>query len=206
MKIAVIVIGSLAVLILTVLVIGALLPKHHIATRSATFRAKPERLFALISGPPTWRPDVKKYEVVANPGGGEMWQETDSRLTFSAGWLTYTGPEPSGGSTKYLNVQNATVSFSFNGTGFTLYRIIGTNRGMMEVCIDGVCQQVNNYAASTVWASPVSFNGYASAVHTVTIAANPKATGGFTRTVEIVTDNKDQPSVIVQVTAKVTEK
>ena len=78
MKIAVIVIGSLAVLILTVLVIGALLPKHHIATRSATFRAKPERLFALISGPPTWRPDVKKYEVVANPGGGEMWQETDS--------------------------------------------------------------------------------------------------------------------------------
>ena len=56
MKIAVIVIGSLAVLILTVLVIGALLPKHHIATRSATFRAKPERLFALISGPPTWRP------------------------------------------------------------------------------------------------------------------------------------------------------
>ncbi len=46
----------------------------------------------------------------------------------------------------------------------------------------------------------------AQAVHTVTIAANPKATGGFTRTVEIVTDNKDQPTVIVQVTAKVVEK
>ena len=44
------------------------------------------------------------------------------------------------------------------------------------------------------------------AVHTVTIAASPKATGGFARTVEIVTDNKDQPSVIVQVTAKVVEK
>jgi len=40
-------------------------------------------------------------------------------------------------------------------------------------------------------------------VHTVVIAANPKATGGFTRTVEIVTDNKEQPKVIVQVTAKV---
>jgi hypothetical protein len=78
MKIAVIVIGILALLILTPLVVGALLPKHHIATRSATFRAKPEQLFALISGPPTWRPDVKKYEVVANPGGPEMWRETDS--------------------------------------------------------------------------------------------------------------------------------
>ena len=44
------------------------------------------------------------------------------------------------------------------------------------------------------------------AVHTLTFAASPKAAGGFTRTVEIVTDNKDQPSVIVQVTAKVVEK
>lgn len=46
----------------------------------------------------------------------------------------------------------------------------------------------------------------AQAVHTVTIAANPKATGGFTRKLEIVTDNKEQPTVIVPVTAKVTEK
>jgi hypothetical protein len=46
----------------------------------------------------------------------------------------------------------------------------------------------------------------AQAVHTLTIAASPRAAGGFTRTVEIVTDNKDQPSVIVPVTAKVVEK
>jgi len=78
MKIVLIVVGSLALLILSVFVIGALLPKHHIATRSAMFHAKPEQLFALISGPPTWRPDVKKYEVVPNAGGPEIWRETDS--------------------------------------------------------------------------------------------------------------------------------
>src|SRR5215813_4362351 len=78
MKIVLIVVSSLAVLILTVFVVGALLPKHHIATRSATFRAKPEQLFALIAGPPTWRPEVKRYEVVPNPAGPEMWRETDS--------------------------------------------------------------------------------------------------------------------------------
>lgn len=43
-------------------------------------------------------------------------------------------------------------------------------------------------------------------VHTVVIAANPSAAGGFARTVELVTDNKDQPSVIVPVTAKVLNK
>jgi uncharacterized protein YaaQ len=46
----------------------------------------------------------------------------------------------------------------------------------------------------------------ASEVHTIVVAANPKATGGFTRMVEIVTDDKDQPKLIIPVTAKVVEK
>jgi hypothetical protein len=46
----------------------------------------------------------------------------------------------------------------------------------------------------------------ASPIHTITLAANPKALGGFTRTVEIITDNKDQPKVIIPVTAKVVQR
>jgi hypothetical protein len=46
----------------------------------------------------------------------------------------------------------------------------------------------------------------ASAVHTITLAAIPKSPGGFSRMVEILTDNKDQPKVIIPVTAKVVEK
>jgi len=46
----------------------------------------------------------------------------------------------------------------------------------------------------------------AQASHTVTITMNPKAKGGVSRMVEIVTDNKEQPLVIVPVTAKVVEK
>lgn len=39
----------------------------------------------------------------------------------------------------------------------------------------------------------------ASAVHTITVAANPKLTGGFARKVEIVTDSKEQPRVVIPV-------
>jgi len=46
----------------------------------------------------------------------------------------------------------------------------------------------------------------AQATHTVTILMNPKSMGGVKRLVEIVTDNKEQPTVIVPVTAKVVEK
>ncbi len=53
----------------------------------------------------------------------------------------------------------------------------------------------------------VKVNGDAAQpTHTLTIAASPKAAGGFARTVEIMTDNKDQPSIVVPVTAKVVEK
>ena len=44
----------------------------------------------------------------------------------------------------------------------------------------------------------------AKAVHVLTLSANPKLLGGFARTVEIVTDNKDQPKIIIPVAAKVT--
>jgi hypothetical protein len=46
----------------------------------------------------------------------------------------------------------------------------------------------------------------ASQTHTLVFAANPKTVGGFTRMVEIMTDNKDQPKVIIPVTAKVLQK
>jgi len=44
------------------------------------------------------------------------------------------------------------------------------------------------------------------AVHTVVISAKPKAAGGLSGKLEIVTDNKDQPTIIVPLTGKVVEK
>jgi Protein of unknown function (DUF1573) len=46
----------------------------------------------------------------------------------------------------------------------------------------------------------------ARASHTLTFAVKPSGKGDVSRKVVIVTDNKDQPSVIVPVSAKVTEK
>jgi hypothetical protein len=40
-------------------------------------------------------------------------------------------------------------------------------------------------------------------VHVITLSVNPKLLGGFARNVEIFTDNQEQPTVVVPVTAKV---
>jgi Polyketide cyclase / dehydrase and lipid transport len=43
-----------------ILVVGSMLPKGHLVSRKIVVPAKPDPLFALISGPPDWR--AVKYE------------------------------------------------------------------------------------------------------------------------------------------------
>jgi len=76
MKIVLIVLGVLLLLVMGVVVIGAVLPKRHVAARSATFKASPEKLFALIVGNQDWRPDVKSCELIAADGGKQFQRET----------------------------------------------------------------------------------------------------------------------------------
>jgi hypothetical protein len=76
MKIVILLAGCLVLLIVAVVAIGLLLPRRHTASSSATFRATPEQIFALISGTQAWRPEVAKFEIVSGSGGRELQQET----------------------------------------------------------------------------------------------------------------------------------
>jgi hypothetical protein len=75
MKIALIVAGVLVLLVLVVVGIGALLPKRHVVSRSAVLKASPEKLYALIAGDQSWRPDVKACELFTE-GGRQFQRET----------------------------------------------------------------------------------------------------------------------------------
>jgi hypothetical protein len=63
-------------IILAISVIGSLLPKRHVVSRSASYRATPEHLFSLIAGPQSWRPDVLRWEAVPDANGRELMRET----------------------------------------------------------------------------------------------------------------------------------
>lgn len=67
--------AGLAVVVIPAIVvlIGASLPKAHVASRSMTLSAPPAAVFALIAGPSDWR--GMKYELIGqNP---LKWRETD---------------------------------------------------------------------------------------------------------------------------------
>ena len=125
MKIVLLGVTSILVVVIAAVVIvagvGALLPKRHVVSRSATYRATPEQLFALISGPQSWRPDVLRSETVAGPEGQALLREStrdgntmtyeafaanpptsigrrlvDKNLPFSGSWVYSLSPSVSG--------------------------------------------------------------------------------------------------------------
>jgi hypothetical protein len=69
-----ILVGAIALVAL----LGSQLPVQHSVSRTAEFRQSPQQLWDLISGPPTWRPDVQRYEVLSLENGHRTWREYGS--------------------------------------------------------------------------------------------------------------------------------
>lgn len=68
---------GLATVVAMVALTGALLPQSHVATCSARFRQKPEALYAVIAGPPDWRPEVSRWEELTAENGAKRVREYD---------------------------------------------------------------------------------------------------------------------------------
>ncbi len=80
----VLVLGGFVVLMA---IFGASLPVKHTATRTASFKASPQQVWDLISGPPNWRPEVTLYEELPPVDGHRMWIEYGkggSKMTYEA--------------------------------------------------------------------------------------------------------------------------
>jgi hypothetical protein len=64
--------------VLVVMIVGALLPKGHIAARRARFSAPPDQVFAIISdvgGTAAWRADVSRVDMLPLDDGKTMFRE-----------------------------------------------------------------------------------------------------------------------------------
>jgi len=79
--------GSLAALIVLVLIAGYSLPVQHVAARSVELRAPPQRVWQTITdveSMPQWRSGLKSVDIVGQTSAGPKWREVsgDGTITF----------------------------------------------------------------------------------------------------------------------------
>lgn len=85
LRVAILVAGALAVLVLIIVTIGYALPVAHVASRETTFAASPDRVFAALQDVerfPSWRSDVKTVSIVAR-APRLRWQEDGRNGTIT---------------------------------------------------------------------------------------------------------------------------
>lgn len=121
--------GGLAIVIIpaVVVLIGAALPKEHIASRKIQIFATPDEVFALIAGPSNWR--GVRYELLAQ--SPLKWREdgityerletsppkrlvnriADPNLPFGGSWIYEI--EPAGDGTELTITEHGVVSNPF---------------------------------------------------------------------------------------------
>jgi hypothetical protein len=76
------ILAALGALILAGILVGSMLPRKHVASKTAAFRQTPEAIWKLlveVEAGPAWRPGVKKAERLEDRYGNLTWRETDQR-------------------------------------------------------------------------------------------------------------------------------
>ena len=120
--------------------------------------------------------DVIGSLVQADPptmAGVTSYQETDTRIVYTPGWISGSSTVLSGGTMKYTATAGARAYVAFDGTEITLIGNKAKAYGTMRVTLDGgTPQTVSLYSSSTFYQQPVwSVTGLSSGPHTVVIEA-----------------------------------
>jgi hypothetical protein len=72
------IVGGLVAIVALVAIVGAMLPKGHVATRAARFRQSPDVVWRAITGYedfPKWRPGVQSVTRMPDANGHMVWME-----------------------------------------------------------------------------------------------------------------------------------
>lgn len=75
-------VAAIAALVAIVVIVGALLPKGHVASRRVRLAAPPDRVFAIISdvgATASWRPDISRVDMLPAEDGKTMFREQSGR-------------------------------------------------------------------------------------------------------------------------------
>lgn len=90
--------------------------------------------------------------MIPSPTGVTIYDSADSSVLSYGTWGNTTDANDYGGSHRVSNITNAYLSFTFLGTGINVYDYAFSNRGIVEIFIDGVSQGTYDcYTATAIY-------------------------------------------------------
>ena len=114
MKILFILLALFGAVVVLVLVIGALLPRHHRVSREITLRRPPQEIFSLVrdfGSAPTWRSQLRKVEMLESVDGRVHFREESKH-----GKVTYELMEESAGARLVTRIVDLDLGYSGSWT------------------------------------------------------------------------------------------
>jgi hypothetical protein len=104
----------------------------------------------------------------ADPLPAGTYDDDHEDVQYSGDWTKYTNASAHTGASRYSDTIGDTVNFSFTGTRLSLLYTGLTNRGNMQVYIDGTLEDtINQYTASTTWQNRWDSDEFTPGLHTV---------------------------------------
>lgn len=159
MKWIAIAVGTLVILIALVALIGAMLPRDHVAAVMARITAKPDDVWTTITTPaafPQWRSDVKRVDVLPPTATGPSWREhgsngaitfateawepparfvsriTDTGLPFGGSWEYRVEPDGAAGSRVTITERGSVYNPVFRFVSRFIMGYTGTMKGYLN--------------------------------------------------------------------------
>jgi hypothetical protein len=118
---ALLIVGGAIAIVAVIAMIGAMLPKGHVATRAAKFRESPDAVWSAITTVqdyPKWRPGLQSVEQLSTTSGHSVWLER-SGTGWNAEEIPYQVLEstpPAGGAPGKLVAKIADPKLRFGGS------------------------------------------------------------------------------------------
>jgi hypothetical protein len=90
---------------------------------------------------------------VFGPVGVGTYDDTDPAWTYGSGWTAWTGSGPYNNTMHYTSTPGSYAELTFEGSQFALTFTRNTNRGSIDVYIDGVYADTIDASGALAWQS-----------------------------------------------------
>lgn len=115
--------------------------------------------------------DADRFYVNDSFVSAGTYQDSSGSLSYIGNWTNFSGAGPSGGSVRYSNQTQASVSLTFQGNRVDYCYTRASNRGKASVAIDGEQgSTLDLYSPNTSWNNCTVFSGLGGGIHTIHVA------------------------------------